>query len=73
MLTWLIVIWGIYVKNVKCDKVLGCQTHYGSLQDGMKCVWTVWSRCFAISLGQHYVIASPNYEESGKWVRILSF
>lgn len=70
VLMWLIIILGIYVKNVNCDK--GCQTHYGSLQDGMKCVWTVWSCCSAISPGQHYVIASPNYEslESGSrsWV-----
>lgn len=62
----------IYVKNVQCGEVFGCHTHCGRLQDSMKCVWTVWSCCFAISLGQHYVIASPNYEslESGSrsWV-----
>lgn len=33
-----------------------------SLQEGMKCVWAVWCCCFAITLGQHYVIVSPHYE-----------
>lgn len=31
-----------------------------SLQEGMKCVWTVWSCCCAITGGQHYVIVSAN-------------
>lgn len=30
-----------------------------SLQESMKCVCTVWSCSFAITLGQHYVILSP--------------
>lgn len=33
-----------------------------SLQEGMKCVWAVWCCRFAITLGQHYVIVSPNYD-----------